>query len=217
MASSQLKIFFDLDGTLIDVSLRHHRVYSEIVTALNGKPLDKDTYWELKRAKTAWPELLQKSGLSPDVLPVFLERFIATIEQPEYLRADTLFPDALATVKHLATRHACYLVSLRRNHQNLLLEIQWLGLTKHFKKILTGHSETDGSDKKAELIAGELQPDESAIIVGDTEADIKTGQQLGLTTVALLSGIRSKDFLAALNPDHILQSVEELVSLPTLQ
>lgn len=210
MAQKQLKIFFDLDGTLIDVSKRHYKVYSEIVTEFGGRPLHKDRYWSLKRAKTGWPELLAQSGLKTDTQHDFLEAFIARIEDPAYLELDTLLPETEETLRAASRSHTCYLVSLRRNKQNLLDEVQRLGIGTYFAEILSAHSESDGSDKKTELMKHKLEPNETALVVGDTEADIKAGKTLGLTTVAVLSGIRSDAFLAKLAPDFIITGVEDL-------
>jgi phosphoglycolate phosphatase-like HAD superfamily hydrolase len=87
-----------------------------------------------------------------------------------------------------------------------LWELDYLGLTPHFAEILTGHSETDGYDVKIELIKEKLGNDEG-LIIGDTEADIIAGKQLGLQTFAVTSGIRDRAFLEAIEPDHVLDSV----------
>lgn len=207
---TQLKIFFDFDGTLIDVSTRHYRVYSELAAMFGGKPLTKQVYWELKRAKAAWPDILIKSKLTPDVMDDFLAEFIKRIEDPAYLQLDKLLPDSKRVLQGLRKSYELFLVSLRRNENNLCEEVRSLGLGGYFTKILSAHSETDGSDKKTELIKNELVPGQRAFIVGDTEADIKAGKLLGQTTVAVLSGIRDKAFLAKLDPDFIIPSVADL-------
>jgi phosphoglycolate phosphatase len=207
------KVFFDLDGTLIDVASRHYRVYSELTQQFGGTPLEKNTYWDMKRKKTKWPQLLPASGLSPRIEREFLEAFIPRIEDPEYLKIDQLYPDALSTVKTLTERFECYLVSLRRNQTNLLAELGWLGLQPHFVRILSGHSESDGYDKKIELISAELG-DAGGVIIGDTEADIITGKELGLTTIAVTSGIRDEQFLQALEPDYVIEHIGQALTLP---
>jgi len=211
-----MKIFCDLDGTLIDVSARNYRVYAENTTAFGGHPLQRAAYWDLKRKKTKWDQLLPLSGLPIDIQQQFLDEFIKKIESPDYLKLDTLFPAALAALDMLSAEHECYLVSLRRNRENLLLELEWLNLAPHFKQILTGHSESDGYDVKIALIKDRLG-DDKGVIIGDTEADIVTGKELGLTTVAVKSGIRDEQFLAALNPDHLLNDISELGSLALFQ
>jgi len=206
------KVFLDLDGTLLDVSERNYTVYREVTLALGGQPMDKTTYWELKRKKTKWPVLLPKSGLDPAIEPEFLGKFIPLIESPDYLKLDRIHPEALAVVAALADRSACYLVSLRRNETNLLKELEWLELRPHFTKVLSGHSESDGYDKKIELIKNELGEDKG-VIIGDTEADIVTGKQLGLTTIAVTSGIRDEQFLRALEPDYMVKHIGQVLDL----
>jgi phosphoglycolate phosphatase len=215
MAQAQLKIFFDLDGTLIDVSVRHHKVYSELVMSYGGTSLPQSTYWDLKRNKITWPEILEKSGLSSTLVPAFLNSFINIIESPDYLKLDVLFSDTIPTLQTLALQNDCFLVSLRRNHENFVAEISWLGLDKFFNKVLTGHSENDGYDKKIELISEVLEKGEEALIVGDTEADIITGKNLGLKTVAVLSGIRDREILESLEPDFIINDIRDLIKIVT--
>jgi phosphoglycolate phosphatase len=208
-----LKIFCDLDGTLLDVAPRHYKVYSEIVQEMGGSPLDQPTYWDLKRKKTTWDVLLPMCQLSVDDKQTFLDKFIKKIENPSYLAVDKLFDGALETLKFLSSKGDCYLVSLRRNEANLKEEVRRLGLEPHVHEVLSGHSESDGYDVKIQLIQTKLG-DNRGIIIGDTEADIITGKKLGLTTVAVLSGIRDKQFLVALEPDYLLQNISESKDLP---
>lgn len=205
-----MKIFFDLDGTLIDVLPRHFAVYSELVAHFGGNILDKEAYWNLKRDKVKWPVLLRKSNLSPGIEADFLEHFRSKIEARAYLRMDVLFLGVEKKLHDLSLCHELYLVSLRRNHKNLLWEIDMLGLRPLFKDILSGHSETDGYDVKMKLIGEVLGSEASALVVGDTEADIITARELGLRSVAVGSGIRSVEFLQTLRPNGLLPSVSEL-------
>lgn len=209
----ELEVFFDLDGTLLDVSVRNYRVYSELVTEAGGTPLDKDIYWNLKRKKAKWPELLPKSRLSPAIEKEFLDKFIARIEAPEYLELDELFPESQNVLQEVSSRFNCRLVSLRRNESNLRRQLERLAIADYFTKVLSGHSESDGYDKKIALIKGELGADRG-IIIGDTEADIVTGKTLGMIAVALTSGIRDAQFLNALEPDYIIDGIGQLTSLP---
>lgn len=203
------KIFCDLDGTLIDVSERNYRVYAEVTAEFGGSPLNKADYWELKRKRTKWPELLHISGLPADIEIEYLTKFVEKIESPEYLKLDTLMVGAVEAVKKMAAQCQVYLVSLRRNYHNLTVQLDSLGLERYFAKVLSGHSETDGYDKKIELIGGELNDSRGAII-GDTEADVVTGKQLGMVTIALTSGVRDGQFLRSLEPDYLLPGIREV-------
>jgi hypothetical protein len=69
-----LKLCFDADGTVLDVSGRHHRVYAQTIRLLGGKPLTKREYWQLRRRDTEWPQILVESGMKPELLSAFLQR-----------------------------------------------------------------------------------------------------------------------------------------------
>lgn len=49
--------------------------------------------------------------------------------------------------------------------------------------------------------------DKNSVIVGDTETDIKTGKRLGLRTVAVTCGQRSRDFLKKHKPDILIDEI----------
>lgn len=207
-----MKIFCDLDGTLLDIQNRHYRVYSEVTKSHGGQPLIKDEYWKLKRQKTKWSKLLPLSGLSGEDEDKFLSDFRKLIEDPEYLSIDTLTQGTMQALLDLSKDHSCILVSLRRQPANLHQQLDRLGLTKYFETILSGHSESDGYDVKIEIISKELSQ-EKDIIIGDTEADIITGQKLGLQTIAVTSGIRDQQFLKALKPDHLVKSFADAAKI----
>ena len=201
-----MNVYFDLDGTLIDITERHYLVYEDAVNHFGGDPLNQKEYWQLKRSKTSWRRILFYSNLESNIIEVFLEYFINKIERKSLLKKDTLFADSIEILNHVSKTSDCYLVSLRRDKKNLYEQLDWLGLAHIFKDIRTGHSENQGDDVKTMLI----KPDNTlkGIIIGDTEADIIAGKNLGLTTIGVLSGIRSEDFLKDLNPDLIIDSIK---------
>ncbi len=207
-----MKLFCDLDGTLLDVSVRHYKIYVEVTTDFGGKPLDKKAYWDLKRSKAKWPEILPASGLKAEVVDKYLDKFRDKIESPEYLKLDQPFPGVIEVIEELAGMYQCYLVSLRRNANSLRAELEWLGLAPYFTQVLMGHSESDGVDVKVPLIRSVLGTD-IGVIIGDTEADILTGKKLGLTTIAVASGLRTRELLVELQPDHIIDTIADVPAI----
>ena len=200
-----MNIFLDFDGTLVDVAPRHYAVYTECILELYGQPLPADEYWQLKRDKEPWEVVLPKSGVKIGYKQAFLNNFIFRIESPDFLKDDLLIPGAADFLGLASAKHDLYLVSLRRKPENLKNQIASLGIEHFFKQILSGHSENDGSDVKAAIIGQIAQTDD--VIIGDTEADILTAKQLGLKGVAVTSGIRSKQFLAQMEPYLLLESI----------
>ena len=218
-------LVFDLDGTLIDTSARIHAVYREVVSGLGGRPLDRDTFWLLKRRNTGHEGILGRSGLGARHKQEFLDRFISLVELPENLRLDTVLPGALKAIEDPAlAAHERFLVTLRRSEQAVRQELSALGLDRHFapSRVLTGHTEGDGYLKKVDLIRDRVLPQASGAaqvaVIGDTEADIKAAQTLtgdgwNAVAVGVTSGIRDGEYLAALRPDYLIGSVVELPPL----
>lgn len=202
-----MKVYFDLDGTLIDISNRHYLVYKNAVLHFGGKPLDKKKYWQLKRNKTCWSKVLFHSDLDNNNIETFLGYFINNIEKKSFLKKDTLFANSMEILNRVSGISDCYLVSLRRNKKNLFEQLDWLGIKDIFKDIRTGHSENQGDDIKTMLI--KYDDPVKGMIIGDTEADIITGKNLGLYSIGVLSGIRSENFLKKLNPDLIIKSIKD--------
>lgn len=204
-----MKLFCDMDGTLVDVAPRHYKVYSEAVRLHGGVSMDQKSYWDMKRKKTKWKDLLIASALPPKIEEDFLRYFIDTIESQEYLAIDQLFEGVYETLYAFSEKHDLYLVSLRRNENNLLRQLDDLNIRELFTQVLSGHSNSDGYDKKIELISS-VKGNDNGMIIGDTEADIVTGKQLGLYTAAVTSGIRDEAYLEALEPDYLLRNFNEL-------
>ena len=198
---------------MVDIAPRHYRVYEKCVKALGGTPLDKDEYWEMKRTNLSWDKLLPLSGLTVDEKDAYLKLFIDRIESQEELGADELFKDSLRTLEQLqANDNKLYLLSLRRNADALDWQIEYLGIRHLFEKILSGHSDTKEGTllKKADIVRQTVDNPSEVIIIGDTEADIAAAQQLGATSIALMSGIRNKEFLSALHPNYLVDGIGDV-------
>ncbi|MBF1043420.1 MAG: HAD hydrolase-like protein, partial [Candidatus Nanosynbacter sp.] len=66
---------------------------------------------------------------------------------------------------------------------------------------------------KADIIKQTIDNPEDSIIVGDTEADVAAAQQLNATSIALLSGIRSKKFLKSMEPDYLVAGIGDIANI----
>ena len=216
MKIANRNIFIDFDGTLVDIAPRHYRVYKKCVEEMGGTPLDRKKYWELKRDNISWNELLPMSGLEVNNRDDYLKLFIDRIELLEELYRDELFVDSLSTLKKLSSNgNKLYLLSLRRNSDALDKQIEKLGIGRFFEKILSGHSDTKEGTllKKADIVKQTIDNPEDSIIIGDTEADVAAAQQLNATSIALLSGIRSKEFLKSMEPDYLVDGIGDVANI----
>ncbi len=207
-------IFIDFDGTLIDISKRHYKVYREIVNQLNGQSLSYSTYWILKRNNTKWPDILKKSLVHPNNYSLFVNKFISRIELEKNLSLDLVFPYAHKALDLLYNSYYLYLTSLRHSMLKIMKQLNNLGLKKYFKKIIISPNKENIITIIDKLIRKTNNYSEMKnLIAGDTEDQVIIGKRLGIVSIVFLSGIRNKRFLAKYHPDFIIKNVHDLPRL----
>lgn len=204
-----MTLFFDIDGTILDPRSRYYRVHRH---CLGNTPaaLTEEQYWDLKRARVFEKNILATHYPHVDVHACLKERK-RVIESDEFLRFDQLIPGALETLQLLSSKHTIILASLRSHGEPLKKQMEQFGVSTLYKDIRTVASKNDPASEKATLLHDATAGQDW--MIGDTEADILAGQSLGLTTCAVLSGIREETFLRSLKPTHVIDSIADLPSL----
>jgi phosphoglycolate phosphatase len=206
-------IFLDLDGTLLDTSTRHYKLYRDLLDEkrLSNKEskLSPEKFWHMKRAGIKTRDILPAS-LSDENIASFEDEWLQKIEKKSYLQHDELFPETKNILSYLNKEFNLVLVTLRNNKENLHWELSKLNLNSYFKFILSGKG------PKKILVEEYLIKNwngEKCLIVGDTEEDIKTGLELKIPTVSVTCGIRSREFLEQFNPDFCINGFQEIVNI----
>lgn len=202
-------IYFDLDGTILDVSDRLYQIYRDVITSFKCKPLSKTRYWRLKRNKISEDEIVATT-CPTNVISPYLKKRNSLIEFSKYLKHDKLNPNALKTLKILKKNNRLVLIALRRSRKNLQRELKELKLSPLFDKILTSNRH-EGYRSKVRLIKEDGHSD--AMIIGDTEDDVLAGKNLHVKTIAVSNGMRTKKFLVSLNPDYLINSLSEALKI----
>ncbi|HYN17952.1 MAG TPA: HAD family hydrolase [Actinomycetes bacterium] len=205
-----LTVFFDFDGTLVDVRERHYRSYRSALAPLGGRPLDGTAYWRCKRRGAGLAEVLARSGVEPERRDEFLARFLAEIEAPALLALDRLFPGVEATLAALLGRgDRLVLLSLRRSPRAFADQVERLGIAGAFERVDAGRTSEDGRMAKRDLVerAGFGAP---AAVVGDTEADIGAALALGLAPVGVTTGLRNRGYLLAAGAGTVVERIGQL-------
>ena len=170
--------------------------------------LSPEKFWSMKRRGIKTHDILPAS-LSDEVIVSFEEEWVQKIEKKSYLQYDELFPGIKNVLSDLNKEFDVVLVTLRNNTENLHWELSKLGLKSYFKFILSGKG------PKKNLVEDYLAKNCNCecMIVGDTEEDIKTGLKLGMLTISVTCGIRSKEFLEQFNPDFCINSLNEIITI----
>ena len=203
-------IFLDLDGTLLDTSPRHYKLYQDILNekGVSESKVSPEKFWSMKRAGIKTCDILPEF-FSEEAITSFEEEWLQKIEKKSYLQYDELFPEVKNVLLNLNKEFDLVLVTLRNNTANLHWELRNIGLENYFKSIISGKA------PKKKLVESYLigRPNERCIIVGDTEEDIKTGLELKMLTISVTCGIRSREFLEQFNPDFYIDSFQKIVDI----
>lgn len=203
-------IFLDLDGPLLDVSERYHRLHSDLVLTRGGQPLDREAYWLAKRDRIPETEILIRTGLAPGVAAEAAATRLGEIESRDYLRLDRPWPWTSLMLRSLAELAPLVLVTARRYPNLVAWQLDQLGLRGHFARVVAGRGDETLEAKAQLLRTAGFSAVAGSVIVGDTEMDLASGRSLGLITVALKCGIRSTALLMAWAPDLLLDDLRQV-------
>ena len=212
--SARLKvkgILLDLDGTLVDSKAAYLEAAKTAFSALGCRTFDATLVKEIpKRLEQKLPidDLLQ--GINAD-------KFL-TIYLKAYYRATAtktrLMPNITETLEKLSEKGRLALITMRHVPEKMVIqELENLGIAKNFAYVVTA-LDTRNPKPSPEAYAKcsehlNIESCECAV-VGDSVADIRAGKAAGAKTVAVLSGLFSREELEKEEPDLILESVEEL-------
>lgn len=206
-------LFFDLDGPILDVSEKFYRIYSDIMRRFGYPVLPKSEYWRLKRTRTPIPAIVERTAPAHFV-EQYVEERLRVIESVEYLKYDAVHEGVMSLLKQLGQRLPLVLVTLRNKRAALDWELEHLALRPCFQEVLTMEDNHGDYTIKVRLIQDFLKGEQPVgTLIGDTEADIKAAQTLGLRSVGVSFGIRERSYLEALKPDYIVDDVPQLLEL----
>ena len=205
-----MKVIFDLDGTLIDVSERMYRLFQALVPQ---SLLSKNEYWELKRNKIRHEILLNK--YFPEIsFEYFNSKWMKAIETEEYILMDTNYSDTIDVLRRLSNKFNLYLLTSRQLKCELQRELEKLMLKKYFTDILV----TERKYSKKELLIQYIKNDVNFLknvkyFISDVGEDIMLGNSFDLTTVAITHGFMNRPRLEEYQPKYIIDSLTELLEL----
>lgn len=203
-------IFFDLDGTILDVSERIYNVYKKILEKYDKKFLSKKEYIKLKQEKKPVLEILKRTN-AEGIIKQFGGEWIKNIEKEEFLALDKLQSLARKFLIKVSKKYKLVLVTLRHNSDNLKKELEDKKISNIFDKVLakSGNGVKEKWKIKYNLIRKEKYLSGS-VIVGDTETEIMAGKKLGLKTIAVMNGMRSGNYLKKYEPDCLVKKLWEI-------
>lgn len=213
-----MKLFFDLDGTLLDISERYYRVYNDILTEAGFSSIGKEKYWDAKRHKVPEDQILAMTDAS-DFYKDYNKKRLLLIEKNDYLSNDYLHEGVIEVLESLSKKYQLVLVTLRKSSYQLEKQLIDLKLMGYFTHVLRSEDNLEPRWMiKYNLIKEYIgnKHDFSHVLISDTENDIIAGNELGFKTIAVLNGIRTKELLIISKPTFICKSVKDLLNIESI-
>jgi len=203
-------IFFDLDGPILNVSKRYYNIYRDILIKNECFYIQDEIYWLLKRNKVSEKLIFSMTNPSMSYGNYNKERK-KRIEASSYLALDYVQPKIIEILSCMVKKYSLVLITLRKSKHQLYTQLKNLNIENYFKDILTSNYTYKLRWKiKYDLIKNYLKNKfDRHIIISDTETDIKTGNSLGFTTIAVTNGIRTLEILLESKPDFTYPSIVE--------
>jgi phosphoglycolate phosphatase len=193
-----MRMFFDLDGTLVDSRERLHRLFCDLAQT---DEIGVDQYWSLKRsAKTNEWILAKLLGLDSHAIATFVDRWMSLIETDPYLRLNTPFPYAKPVLQQLSRTAELFVLTSRQSESAVRSEIEQAGFLPYLTDVLVTRR---ACSKEQFLSTSGFKFGAIDFLVGDTGEDVRAARAIGAYSVAVLSGFRNREILEKYGPHAI--------------
>jgi phosphoglycolate phosphatase len=203
-------ILFDLDGTIVDSRDAYLEAARTAFQAMGQEPPTTQTALEI-------PKRLEQNQPIDDLTHANTQRFLEVYLRTFYAITEVEtkpIPNIHTALETLQQKAKLALITMRNVPKTAITkELEHFGLAHYFTHIITAQ-DTHRTKPSPEALIKTLKAIDvqicDCLIVGDSVTDIKAGKAAGAKTVAVLSGLYTKQELATLNPDLILKDAPQL-------
>jgi HAD superfamily hydrolase (TIGR01509 family) len=203
-------IFFDLDGTIVDSRDAYMEAARTAFQAMGLEPPEAKTALEI-------PRRLEQNQPINDIVKADTHKFLAIYLRTYYaISAEKTKPiSGIATaLETLSKKAKLALITMRSVPKDAIkAELEHFGIAKHFTHIVTALDTRKPKPSPEALIKTVKALDVQmcdCIIVGDSINDIRAGKTAGAKTIAVLTGLFTRQELANEHPDLILENATKL-------
>jgi len=204
-------ILLDLDGTIVDSREAYLEAAKAAFMAIGQKTVNVRIATEIPR------KLEQNLSINNIIEGVDAQKFLDTYLNAYYKTTaikTKAMPNISETLKKLSQKAKLALITMRHvPKENVLKELEKFGLTKYFQSVMTALDTHLPKPSPEALIKCAKQLGikiSECAVVGDSIADVRAGKTAGAKTVAVLSGIFTREELEREKPDLVLKSINEL-------
>lgn len=184
----------DFDGTLVDVWNRYYSVFNNFWGIKNFEIKEYRYY----KQKLQFDDLIvkKKMGLVGTKTLSEYKLFKKTmLEDFEYLVLDELIASR-KWIKDFFLNHDAIILTIRNDRKNLIKQLDFLNISFINSKVISLIS--NGTDTKLDWVNKNIGLNESKIIIGDSETDLKIGLLKNTKVYLVETGLR--------NPAYIIES-----------
>lgn len=205
-------VIFDLDGTLIEA---YEAIYLGLQEAFQAFQKEIFPFGDLKKYLDVDLEATLchffPPGEAKKMIPIVRNKY-----EEVYLSRTRFLDGAREAIESLHREGILLGVASNKLGRFSRGALQQLGVARYFRAVL-GAGDVPRNKPCPDMIHAALREmnlsPEEAVFVGDTLADIETGQQAGVDVYAIPSGFHSKTELSQKRPKRILRELKELVDL----
>ena len=212
MTSQRAHLVFDLDGTISDPAVGIHRSINYALAHFGFPTIDQVTTYIGPPLDETFAAIISTS--SPDRIAELVTKYRERYSETGYAE-NVLYPGIAEALHNLARRNAplglC--TSKRADFAERILEL--FQIRDYFRFVHGGDVGVRKDQQLASLLASGTIASNS-LVIGDRDIDVFAARANGLRSVSVLWGYGTPTELHAAQPDHIVQSPEELPSLADL-
>ncbi len=206
-------ILFDMDGTILDTRPAYIAASDVAFKTLGLDSPSPTVALEI-------PKRIEQKLPLPDAITVGREEFLKVYLHAFYEVSATKtqpFPNVTETLSCLCEKVKMALITMRFTPKDVVVaELSKFRLDKYFSYIVTATDTCKPKPSPEALIkaVSAINVDLcSCIIVGDSIVDIKAGKAAGVRTVAVLTGLYSREELSSAKPDYLIDDISKLPNL----
>jgi HAD superfamily hydrolase (TIGR01509 family) len=203
-------IFFDLDGTIVDSREAYYEAARIAFQAMEQELPEKEEVLEI-------PRRLERKQPINDIVKGDLHKFLRVYLKAYYsitTEKTKPLPNVSTTLETLSAKAKLALITMRAfPKENIIKELEGFNIAKYFTYVVTALDTHKPKPSPEALIKCVKTLDVQicdCVIAGDSISDIRAGKAAGSKTVAVLSGLFSRQELAKENPDLIIKDVTAL-------
>lgn len=203
-------VIFDLDGTLANTLPLIYAAFNDAFAPVTGHHLSPD---EIRALFGPPDNYVIRDRLGPDKYQAGIDRYLKTYEHRHH-ELVALYDGMAELLADLQTAQVHLAVVTGKSRKTALITLEKLGILDRFDVVYAGDDvERQKPDPMAvKLALHDLAHDDptTAVMIGDSAADIIAGKAAGVSTIGVLWGVPDHADLLAATPDVLCGSVAEL-------